>query len=420
MEGIEAPILGNLASKMPAQGNVITPGGSGNTPPTGGGELSPEEKLAAAEALIAKQEADRLAAQQNGGAGKGEGEGEGDEGDEGEGDEPTPEEIQSKLDELASKEEATLSDDEKAFIEKYTQEQLDEITSAKKQIEETYGLQLESQYDNSPEGLINLVKDAAPALAQSMFAEALEQIPYMKDFYNHIVKEGKGIETFLTKNAKPSFETIEFKALDGIEDEAIKTKMVGNYKQLIQLDLKGKGISEDDITTFVELYEAKGNLYDKAKEAKESLKARHQASVDAQLKAEEDRIKAEEAQTLETIKQVEKIIETNNYNGVQIPAADIKSFKEAMIKPVDEQGRTLMDYKRAKLTLEQRALIDYIVFKDLKNIALAKKDVSKAFSFSKAKNENNKRTPKLVNASNGQTPNITLKNVDFSKLKIGQ
>ncbi len=403
---IEAPILGSLAALMPKEGNTINIPAAPNT---GGGDLTPAEKLAAAEALI---QAEKDKAKAAGGANPDE------EGVV----EPTAEEIQTKLDELSAKEETELTDEDKAYITKYTAAQVDEITAVKQDIENTYGIKLEGTYENGPEGLKKIAQEVAPALAEQMFLQGLDNIPHMKEFYLHMT-EGRSIETFLTKNSKPSFESIELKDATDVTDEALKTKLINNHKQLIELDLKSKGLSEGDIKTFIELYEVRNGLYEKAKESRDSLKARHTAKVDADIKAENDKIAASVEEQKATVKKVEAMITANDFGGFQIPGADLQAFKDALFKPVDKDGNSLLDYKRAKLTMEQRLILDYIVLKDLKNIGLTKKDASKVFSFKKASEENKSRDLKLNGAGgagNNGNASFDIKTIDFSKLVVSK
>jgi len=207
--------------------------------------------------------------------------------------EPTAEEIQATLDELAAKSETELSDEDKEYIKKYVPEETDdEITSIKKEVETEFGLTLEGKYDNGPDGLKNLVKDLAPTVAKQIFTNAMAQIPHMKEFYEHVTS-GRTIDTFLLKNSKPAFESIELKSTDDATDDDQRVKLVNNQKALIQLDLKSRGLSDDDIENLITLTEAKGGLYDKAKASLTSLKAIHTEKINAQLKAEEDRIEAD-------------------------------------------------------------------------------------------------------------------------------
>jgi hypothetical protein len=388
---IEVPDLLGLVSKMPSTGNA------GGTPGAGEDGLTEAEKLARAEALLKEKEAGK--------GGK----------DEPDPTEPTEEQIQAQLEELSKIEPEKLTDEQKEFIEKYTQQEVDEITATRQELEGLYGIKLEGTYENSPDGLKQLTKDITPILVQKQFIEALQQVPYMKEFYEHVTS-GKSIDTFILGNTKPAFENIELKEVDEFTPEEDKAKAINNQKKVIELAFKEKDLSDDDIKNFLDLYEANGKLFEKAKVALDSLKKNHKAKIDAQIKAEEDRIKAEQEEIAELAKQAEAIIEKNDFDGLSIPTADIKAFKDAVFKPVDQKGNTAIDYKRAKLTLGQRLLIDYLVMKDFKNIGLSTKQQTRTFAFKKAAEDNNKRGGGRLAGAGTQSPNINLGQVNFETL----
>lgn len=332
------------------------------------------------------------------------------------------EKINSKLEELAAKEETDLTDEDKAFIEEHSQQEADIVTSFKQELESAYGIELGDKYDNSSDGIKTVLSDAVPKLVNAGILEALATVPYMKEFYEHI-QSGRSINTFLTKNEKPAFESIEIKNPNEISEEQ-KPVVLKNLKELITLDLKSKGNTEDDINNLLNLYEAGGTLFDKAKLAKEGLTKTHKANVEAQTKAEEQRIEQQQQEQVREYNTIKDIIQKNDFNGVSIPAVDLKGFTDAMLKPLNQQGITLMDGKREKLTLAQRALIDYIVYKDFKNLGLTAK-TTKGVDFSKLKQENNKRGgPKLggggsgneSRTTKGEHPVINIKSTNFSAL----
>lgn len=310
--------------------------------------------------------------------------------------EPTDEEIQTKLTELEAKEEKDLSDDDKAYIEKYTQAPLDEITTVKNDLEGTYGIKIEGTYENNPDGLKAIVQAVAPQVGEKMLLDYFDKVPYMRSFYDHVVVEGKSLETFLTKNEKPAFEQIEIKPFDSLE-EAEKPKAINNLKSIINMDLKAKGVSEEDINTLTSLYESNGTLFDKAKASKDSLKVVHKAQVDQKLAIENQRIAQEQVAQQAEYNLVKEMIIKNDINGTSIPVADVKAFQSAMLNPIDAQGRTIMDTKREELTLAQRTLLDYIVFKGFKVTGLTNKVVPRNFSFSKQNEQNNKREGNRLN-----------------------
>lgn len=411
MEG--TPDLIGLMSKLPSQGNTALDSQSNPDASSGAGDLTAEQKLAAAEKLIQEQKVKEAAAAAATASGN-------QDPDDGE-DQPSDEEIQAKLDELGKKEEAQLTDEDKQFIEKYTQSQVDEITSIKNDFEQTYGIKLDEKYDNGPEGLKKLTNDLVPKLAEATFIESLNTIPFMKEFYQHVTS-GKSIETFLAKNTKPEFETIELKDISDTDDDVTKDKILGNSRKLIEMNFKTKGLSDADIKIFMDLYEAKGDIVAKGKEAKQELSVKHKAEIEAQLKAEEQRIQAEEKQAQEVAKQARELVKKGQLSGYSIPTTDVPMFEKALFD-VDQKGFSLLDYKRSKLTLEQRLFIDYIVLKDFKNVNFAvKAGNNKTFSFSKASKENNERGgSRLAGAGGGSQrgggfPSIDIKQIDFSQI----
>lgn len=369
--------LSGLGSKMPDNlpGSVPTvPDGTGGTPPAAAGDvLTPAEKLALAEKEIATRNA--------GGTSPAEG-----------AVEETEEQIQAKLDTLATKEEKDLTPEDKAYIAKYVPEEVSPVDSARSFMVEKYGATdiAEKKYDNTPEGLSAIVDDVAPVVAEKMLLDYFAQIPYMKEFYEH-VSEGRGLETFLAKNQKPAFELIDIKQVPDDASETIIKQSKDNQRQMIRMDLASKGVDTETIESIIDLADGAGKLFEKANTAKAQLKARHQAAVEAAMKEEELAIQQEEAQKQAVYKQVEQMFEKNDFGGLSLPVADLKAFRDATTR-VDGQGNTVMHYKRSKLTTAQRVFLDYIVWKDFKGIGTPKAaQTSKAFTFKQAGKQNDVR-----------------------------
>lgn len=386
---IEAPGLAGI--NLPAEGNaaVDKTKALGSETNETNATLSDAEKLILAEQKIKEREETKKIDAEKArlkAAGK-----ESNEEEEQE-DELTEEQITATLAEIEKKDQTTLTDNEKAFLEKHTSEPLDEISSVKKDFETTYGIVLEGDYENSANGLKQLANDVAPKIGEQIFLNYLDSVPYMREFFDHVAIKHKGIETFLAKNEKPIFESIEIKPLGEVE-EANKPKMVDNLKTLLKMDLANKGNSEDDVSQLIQLYEANGTLYDKAKLAKENLGKTHKAIIDAQIQAEEARLKQQEDAVQLEYNTVKDMLTKNDIGGVSIPAGDVKPFTDAMLRTLDAQGNTMMDVKRSKLTLAQRSLLDYIIFKDFKVTGLQGKAAtqSKTFTFKKANDDNNAR-----------------------------
>lgn len=371
-------VFEGLPLNIPMQGNAGAADTDINT-------QTPEQKAAAeAASKVQADAAAKAAAEGNKG-------GEGDK-DKTPNPDGTDEQIQAKLDELAKLDETKLTDDQKKFIEKYTADNSDEITTVKQHFETKWGIKVDGEFTNDIEGFTQLSEKVGSARAKQMLINHLETVPYMKAFYDHVVVEKRGIETFLDKNKQPEFKTIKLEQVNDSNDATKNEAITSNQRAIITMDLKSKGNSAEEIDIMLKHYEDKGVLYDKSVEAQKGLDVKYKANLDAKLAAEKAAIDAEEAENKATFTKVISMIDSNNFGGVSIPAEDIKVFKEAMTKVIDEEGHTVMDYKRAKLTLEQRAMLDYFVFKDLKVPGLGTpKAANKVFTFKKAAKDNEDR-----------------------------
>ena len=329
----------------------------------------------------------------------------------------TDEQIQAKLDALAAKEEKDLTDDDKNYIAKYTDQELTPVDATKSYMMEKYSIDLaEKQFDNSPEGIAVLVDEVVPIAAEKMLQEHFQQIPYMAEFYEH-VSMGRGLETFLAKNQKPAFESIDIREPAADATEPMVKQLHENQRAIIRMELQSKGMDIEETESFIDLTESAGKLLERANKAKTFLKVRHEAAINQMMKEEEEAIQEEEREKQETAKIAMQMFEKNDFGGLSIPVADLKVFRDAEFQ-TDGHGKTLLDYKREKLTLAQRLFIDYIILKDFKGVGTPKApQQSKQFVF-KSKNEQN-------NARNGgrtrgatQIEHPTLDTKDLGNLNL--
>jgi len=402
-----------LTDKMPP--GLVPMSTDASLTPTTDRDLSPEEKAAIADAEIARREGKKPPTVDNK-AGQ-----EGTEREDGQ----TDEQIQAKLTELEAKEEKDLTPEDREFIEKYTDAEVTAIGSVKNLFTEKYNLDLgETKYEDSPQGVANFIDEVAPVIAEQMLSEHFAQVPAMLDFYKHVLVEGKSVDTFLIKAQKPAFEGIDLKEVSADMPEAASKALINNQKELIRIDLSSKGLDTETIDTLIDLAESSGKLFEKATISKKALQATHTANVAEQLRLEEARIKQDEVAKAETLKAVDNLLKANDFNGKAIPPADLKAFRSALFD-VDGHGKTLLEYKRTKLSLADRLYIDYLVLKDLKVSGYVKpQEQAKKFTYQKKNEDNNSRNGGRVRgggtnqANNAYPQNINLG--DFFKNNLNK
>jgi hypothetical protein len=398
--------FGSLGDKMPEDMGGNKPVISLNPQQTGQ-DLTPEQKLAAAEAEIQRRQQQQTTPP---------------------GTTPpttppatepqeTDEQIQAKLDALATKDESTYTDEEKAYIAKHVEQELTPVDATKSYMMEKYSLDLaEQQYDNSPEGIAHLVDNVAPMVAEKLLQDHFASIPYMAEFYEH-VSMGRGLETFLARNQKPAFESIDIREPNADATEPIVKQLHENQRAMIRLELQSKGMDLEEAESFVDLTESAGKLFERANKAKTYLKVRHEAAINQMMKEEEEAIQEEEREKQETAKIAIQMFEKNDFGGLSIPVADLKLFRDAVFQ-TDGQGKTLMDYKRERLTLAQRLFIDYIILKDFKGVGTPKApQQSKQFVFKSKNEQNNSRNGGRTRGAT-QIEHPTLDTKDLNNLNL--
>lgn len=381
-------------------------------------DLTDEEKARLSEQIITKREKAKA------GAGKPDNEGKEDEdeeeddeeGEEEEEENELSEEDKAKLEELKAKKPEDLTKEEKEFLDKNTTEPT-LIELIKGDFEDLAGEKIEGEFENNTEGAKTLATQAATKIAEKMVKEYFTSSPEFAKVYNHIVVEGRGFDTLLQKEVKPSYLSIDLKEISDSNSEEDNNKIVNSQKQLVSSLLEKRGNSPDDIKIMIDSYETSNKLFDKAKEAKAALTKEYTESVEASLKAEQDAIEAEKAEIVETWNKVKKIVSTNAFtNGMKLPVEDLKGFQDALFNR-NAQGVSLLDVKRSKLTLEDKILLDYFIYKDLKVKGLESKKGKTNLSFSKASQDNkNRKSGNIVNGANNNKESIQLKDIDFSKL----
>lgn len=377
---------------------------------TGKEDLSVEEKLAIANAKLAEQNKEKLPDNK---------------ADEGKDGDETPEEVQAKLDELAKKNETTLTDEEKTYIKEKTgvdpNQVDDEITSTKKVLEENYGISLgEEKFENSPSGLTQLVDKITPLVAEKTIANYFAGNPIMAKLHDHVMVKGLSIDTFIAKEQAPTFKNIDIKEVPSDADDAVKTKLINNYKEVIKLDMLSKGVDADSISELIELAEANGKLFDKAKAAKESMVKNHQALVESKIEAERQQKEVYDAKMEENYQKALVMFEKNDFDGLSIPVSDIKAFKQAAFG-IDGQGKTAIDKRRETMTIAEVLMVDYLLFKNFKLPTVFTPKTAKAavkpFSWKQAATDNDQRGGGRLRGAGGT--NTSGKEVNIKSL-LGQ
>ena len=220
---------------------------------------------------------------------------------------------------------------------------------------ESLGFRGDYEYEDTPEGLKTLTLDVANKLAEEQLDGIMESFPLVQQHLQYVMNGGKS-EDFMRSNDPQS----DYNNLSLTEKDTPMQKVVlSNYFRI-------KGHEPDMIKELIEDYEDSGKLFAKAELAKTALGTAQQKQKAAMLVQQQEsnnvRI-AEEKRFWHGIHTT--IQEKNELAGITIPSREKNNFYKYVSAPVNKQGQTQSMVDAASSTLEQRLLIDYLMFKGL-------------------------------------------------------
>lgn len=257
--------------------------------------------------------------------------------------------------------EITAEDIVDADKDKTTNTEEEEIPLVK-ELATQLGYEFEEEFEDTPEGIGQLVRKGAEKMAEQFIDDYFEQQPVAKNLYEYLAAGGDP-----DKFIKTVFPEIDYNKIELTDDER-------QQEQIVSAELRLKGYSNEDIQAEIEDFKTGGILENKAKRALGTLK-KHQETERANLikRQEEDNQKAfEEAENFwNGINQT--ITKSTQFKGFKIPEVDKSKFFDYLSKPVKD-GKSQRDLSVEQADVETRLAIDYLLYKGFNiNDLVAKK-----------------------------------------------
>lgn len=258
-------------------------------------------------------------------------------------------------------------------------------------------------YEDSVEGMSQMALDIAEKVAEKDRKEFFTAFPIIKELTSHLIKGGTPEEFFKTKS-----ESWRGLTLKDASDDLRTT--------LIIKDLTSKGMNSEQAQKTAKLYKDSNQLNEMSDSALKSLQ-------EGEIKVENDRkekellkYKENEKQAITHWNQVEQVVNKGVLSHISIPEAEKKDFFKYISQAANEDGLSQSWIDRDNLSIEQKLILDYMVFKKLdftKLIAnrsktetaktmrsrLAGSDKSNVHSTVSQENHNNTKNPNSVEVS---------------------
>jgi len=246
------------------------------------------------------------------------------------------------------------SDQENDEEVEYESEEGEESQSSSVAVEiaETLGLEIDTNYADTVEGLTEFVKDMSQEVAETQIEDLFQQHPLVQQHLDYVLAGGDSEKFFEAYN--PNLDYNNFQINEG--DHGVQKAVLSQYFQ-------AKGHEPEFIQELLEDYQDNGKLYSKSEAARQALgqaqesqranMLEEQEQQHAQLQEQEDSFWEDVAETIES---------GNEFAGVRIPDNDKADFFDYISAPINQEGQTQRDLDYSEADVDVKLALDYLMF----------------------------------------------------------
>lgn len=256
----------------------------------------------------------------------------------------TTTESKEELDDIESSE----SSEEK--VEETTEEPEDD--SVVSEIISKLGYDVEGDFEDSTEGIIELTKNVSEKMAEETLENIFTQHPSIKQHLDFVMAGGDP-NAFTSIQKETSFSNVE-----------IDEKNTDLQKNVLKSYFEARGDEGSFINDMIETYEDKGQLFEKANQAKGALVKAQEAKKARLLEGQKAEAQARARQAEETWNTVrDTVTKADELSGIPISQRERSKFIDFISKPINKNGQTARDEAASKLNLEEQLAMDFFLFK---------------------------------------------------------
>ena len=271
--------------------------------------------------------------------------------------EPQEEQAEEQAEEPASKEQPSGAAEEEESIINELQAKL--------------GYELEGEFDESIDGLLDFTKATADKMAQEQMQNVFSAFPDVQEYLNYRANGGDPKQYFQTAAPERDFSAMEVTEGD-----------VVTQKQIVGAFLEGQGFDPSEIKETLEDYEDAGILERHAKKALTRLQTKQAQDKKSLIERQQQEAQAQAQENEKMWTEINGLVQQGSLKGLTVPERDKKRFFDWMASPIDQQGNSQRSVDRANLDQETLLALEYIVYKgfDLSKLVANNNTTQKARS----------------------------------------
>jgi hypothetical protein len=213
-------------------------------------------------------------------------------------------------------------------------------------------------YEETYEGIRELMSDITQAAEASVFANLAETLPDVAQFLEFRINGGKPEEFFNTMKTINNYKNIQ-----------ITETNIDVQKQVYKDFLVRTGFTPEEAEEEIIEAEQLNVLEKKSRLALNKLAAITEAEFtkeqETRAKEQEAARKKEEEDDRKEWEAIQATIKSGKLGTFEVPEPDKANFWRWLTAPIDKQGTTGRAKAQASLTLDQRLAVEYLIYKGI-------------------------------------------------------
>jgi len=294
--------------------------------------------------------------------------------------EPQEEQAEDQVEEPVSKEQSAEATEEEESIINELQAKL--------------GYELDGEFDESIDGLLDFTKATADKIAQEQMQNVFSAFPDVQEYLNYRANGGDPKQYFQTAAPERDFSAMEVSEGD-----------VVTQKQIVGAYLEGQGFDQSEIKETLEDYEDAGILERHAKKALTRLQTKQAQDKKSLIERQQQEAQAQAQENEKMWTEINGLVQQGSLKGLTVPERDKKRFFDWMASPIDQQGNSQRSVDRANLDQETLLALEYIVYKgfDLSKLVANNNTTQKARSLRSKLSKGTSSNSRMKNSKPGYT-----------------
>lgn len=254
--------------------------------------------------------------------------------------------------EVQAEDEEEVQGDDDETVDETAEE--DEALRLTDEIKETLGYELDGEYEDTIEGLVELTKDAAGQMAEQELGGLFSQFPEVQDLLQYRLNGGDPETFFDTYKQSLEWSDVEF-------DE----ENADQHEQIVASYFQSEGWDNDEIKETIEDFRESGILDRQANRFLDKLAEKQENQKEELLKQQQKKKEEQQEQIKEFWNDVEeKVDKARDFKGLPIKEAQKDEFFDYLSKPVNEQGMSQRDVDVQNADMETQLAMDLLLYYD--------------------------------------------------------